>query len=236
MLDTLTYFVLVPMVYAAALVFLLGSAWRIYGIMRRPAFAPTLKIFPERRPAWLFALADAFLLPMVRRHNPVLWFVLMLLHATIILLVLGHLELFADMPWLQVWPHEVFLGAGFVGGLSFLALIFLLFRRFAPPAKDLSVPEDYFLLIVLLLTVVFGSEMHLARRLYDFSSMGVAEYREYLMSLVRLSPSIDAVTASGHSFMLALHVFFANVFIMVFPFSKMMHAVLSIPANMMRRR
>lgn len=235
-MESVTYFVLVPMVYAAACVFVSATAWRIFGIMRRPAFAPTLKIFPERRPAWLHALADAFLLPMVRRHNPVLWFFLMLLHAAIGLLVLGHLELFADMPWLQVWPHEVFLGAGFAGVAAFACLLFLLFRRFVPPAKDLSVPEDYFLLIVLLLTVVFGSEMHLARRIYDFSSMGVAEYREYLMSLVVFAPSIDAVTGSGHSFMLTLHVFFANVFIMVFPFSKMMHAVLSVPANMMRRR
>ena len=232
----LTYFVLVPMVYAAILVFVLGTVWRLYSILRRPAFVPTLKIYPERSPAWLYALTDAFLLPMVRRHNPVLWVFLMLLHANIGLLILGHLELFAEMPWLQVWPHEVFLGAGFVGVLSFACLLYLLFRRFVPPAKDLSVPEDYFLLIVLLLTVVFGAEMHLARRIYDFSSMGVPEYREYLMSVVRLAPSVDAVTGSGHSFMLALHVFFANIFIMVFPFSKMMHAVLSVPANMMRRR
>ena len=235
-MDTLTYVVLVPMVYVAAFVFLAGTVWRISEIVRRPAFAPTLKIFPTREPAWLYALTDAIFLPMVRRHNPVLWFFLILLHTCIILLVLGHLELFAEMPWLQVWPHEVFLGAGFVGVAGFFCLLFLLFRRFAPPAKDLSVPEDYFLLVVLLLAVVFGSEMHLARRLYDFSSMGVPEYREYLMSLVLFAPSIDAVTGSGHSFMLTLHVFFANIFIMVFPFSKMMHAVLSIPANMMRRR
>ena len=235
-MDTLTYVVLVPMVYVAAFVFLAGTVWRISAIVRRPAFAPTLKIFPAREPAWLYALTDAIFLPMVRRHNPVLWVFLILLHTCIILLVLGHLELFAEMPWLQVWPHEVFLGAGFVGVAGFFCLLFLLFRRFAPPAKDLSVPEDYFLLVVLLLTVVFGSEMHLARRLYDFSSMGVPEYREYLMSLVRFAPSIDAVTGSGHSFMLVLHVFFANIFIMVFPFSKMMHAVLSIPANLMRRR
>lgn len=235
-MDKLTYFVLVPMVYLAVFVFLLGTAWRIARILGRPAFGPTLKIYPERKPAWLYALGDAFLLPMVRRHNPVLWVFLMLLHVCIGLLVLGHLELFAEMPWQQLWPHEVFLGAGWAGVLSFVCLLFLLFRRFVPPAKDLSVPEDYFLLIVLLLAVVFGSQMHLARRLYDFSSMGVSEYREYLMSLVSLAPSVDAVTGSGHSFMLTLHVFFANLFLMVFPFSKMMHAVLSIPANMMRRR
>ena len=235
-METLTYVVLVPMVYGAAFTFLAGLVWRVWGIMRRPAFAPTLKIYPERRPAWLHALHDAFLMPMVRRHNPVLWAFLMLLHGTIALLILGHLELFAPMPWLQAWPHEIFLGAGFLGVINFACLAFLLLRRFVPPAKDLSVPEDYVLLLVLLLAVVFGSQMHLARRLYGFDGLAVPEYREYLMSLIRLAPSVDSVTGSGHAFLLTLHVFFANIFIAVFPFSKMMHAVLSIPANMMRRR
>ncbi len=235
-MEALTYFVLVPMVYAAFLAFVCGVIWRVGGILRRPSFAPTLKLYPEREPAWLHALGDAFLMPMVRRHNPVLWIFLMALHVCLLLLVLGHLELFADMAWLQVWPHDIFLGAGFVGVIGFVCLLFLLFRRFVPPAKDLSVPEDYFLLIALLLAVVFGAEMHLARRLYFFDSMGVAEYREYLMSLVRFEPSIEPVSGSGHSFMLVLHVLFANLFIMFFPFSKMMHSILSIPANMLRRR
>ena len=58
-METLTYVVLVPMVYGAAFTFLAGVVWRVWGIMRRPAFAPTLKIYPERRPAWLHALHDA---------------------------------------------------------------------------------------------------------------------------------------------------------------------------------
>ena len=235
-MDTLTYLVLVPMTYAAVLVFAVGMVWGVARIMRRPAFVPSLKIYPERRPASLYALRDALLMPMVLRHNPVLWVVLMLFHGSVAVLAFGHLELFAEMSWLQFWPHEVFAGGGFTGVTSFVCLLFLLFRRFVPPAKDLSVPEDYFLLIILLLTVIFGVEMHLARRLYDFGSLGVSEYREYLMSLLRLRPSVEAVTSSGHSFMLVLHVFFANLLLMVFPFSKMMHFVLSIPANMLRRR
>lgn len=235
-MEVLTYLVLVPMTYAAALIFAVGMVWGLVRIMRRPAFVPSLKLYPERRPGWLFALADALFMPMVRRQSPVLWVALMLFHLSVLVLALGHLELFADMPWLQIWPHEIFAGAGLTGVTAFVCLLFLLFRRFVPPAKDLSVPEDYFLLIILLLTVVFGAEMHLARRLYGFDSIGVVEYREYLMSLVRLTPSVASVTGSGHSFMLVLHVFFANLLLMIFPFSKMMHFVLSIPANMLRRR
>lgn len=235
-MDTFTYAVLVPMVYAAFLVFVCGTAWQIIRLRSRPSFKPSLKLYPERHPAWLHALGDAFLMPMIRKQKPVLWFILMLMHACFLLLILGHLELLADMPWLQIWPHEIFVGAGYVGVLSFICLVLLLFRRFVPPSKDLSVPEDYYLLIVLILAVVFGSEMHLARRLYLYDSMGVAEYRAYLMSLVQLRPDLEAISASGHRFMLVLHVLFANLFLIFFPFSKMMHSILSIPANMLRRR
>jgi hypothetical protein len=40
---------------------------------------------------------------------------------------------------------------------------------------------------------------------------------------------------SGHSFMLVLHVFFANLFLMFFPFSKIMHSFFALPMNKLRR-
>jgi nitrate reductase gamma subunit len=64
----------------------------------------------------------------------------------------------------------------------------------------------------------------------------VEDYREYLMSLLVLQPYLpDAVTASGHSFMLVLHIFFANLFLIFFPFSQSMHSFLSLPMNKLRR-
>jgi nitrate reductase gamma subunit len=42
------------------------------------------------------------------------------------------------------------------------------------------------------------------------------------------------VTESGHSFMLVLHVFFANLFLLFFPFSQSMHSFLSLPMNKLR--
>jgi nitrate reductase gamma subunit len=35
--------------------------------------------------------------------------------------------------------------------------------------------------------------------------------------------------------MLLLHVFFANLFLMFFPFSQLMHSILSLPMNKLRR-
>jgi nitrate reductase gamma subunit len=160
----------------------------------------------------------------------------MAFHVCLLLLLIGHLELIADFEVFQIIPHEVFLGNGIVGLVSAVCLLYLLFRRLISPVKDLSVPEDYYLLILLFLIVIFGSEMDWARRWYYYGEMTVEDYRTYLYSLLTLKPELPyAATFSGHSFMLVLHVFFANLFLMFFPFSQLMHTIFSIPMNKLRR-
>jgi nitrate reductase gamma subunit len=230
------YFILVPMVYIAAAVFVVGIAVRLIKIWREPKHPTTLQIFPAKRPSWLLSLYDAFLFPTIRRHKPVLWVFLMAFHVCLLLLLIGHLELIADFEVFQIIPHEVFLGNGIVGLVSAVCLLYLLFRRLISPVKDLSVPEDYYLLILLFLIVIFGSEMDWARRWYYYGEMTVEDYRTYLYSLLTLKPELPyAATFSGHSFMLVLHVFFANLFLMFFPFSQLMHTIFSIPMNKLRR-
>ena len=236
MVDTIYYFVLVPMVYTAFAVFIIGTILRLVKMFGEPPHPATLQIFPAKRPGWLLVLYDTFLFPTVRKHKPVLWVFLLAFHIALLLLIIGHLELFAEISIFQIIPHEVFLGQGFVGLILAIALLFFLFRRLFSPIKELTVPEDYFFLILLFLIVIFGSEMDWARTWYAYEEMTVEDYRTYLMSLLVLRPELpDSLTVSGHSFMLLLHIFFANIFIMLFPFSSMMHAFLSIPVNKLRR-
>ncbi|MFC1579435.1 respiratory nitrate reductase subunit gamma [Thermodesulfobacteriota bacterium] len=235
-METIYYIILVPMVYLAFGIFFVGTAIRLYQLFRTPKNPATLQIYPEKRPKWLWALHDTFLLPTVRRHNPVMWVFLMAFHICFLLVIIGHLELFADFRIFQVIEHEIFLGRGFVGLILSIALLYFLFRRFLSPVRELSVPEDYYLLILLFLTVVFGSEMDWARRWYEYDGLTTEDYRTYLMGLLSLTPALeDSLTFSGHSFMLVLHVFFANLFLMFFPFSKIMHSFLSLPMNKLRR-
>jgi nitrate reductase gamma subunit len=227
---------MVPMVYVAFAVFLVGTASRLIGIARLPVYAPTLQVFPKRGSGWVLALYDSFTLPTVRKHNPLLWVFLTLFHICFFLLIIGHIELIAKIDAFQAIAHEIFLGKGFIGLILAIALLFFLFRRFVSPNRDLSVPEDYYLLILLFLTVIFGSEMDWARRWYGYSEITVQDYRAYLLSLLILKPVLpEAITGSGHSFMLVLHVFFANLFLIFFPFSKIMHAFLALPINKLRR-
>jgi nitrate reductase gamma subunit len=234
--EIVYYLVLVPMVYLACAVFVVGTLIRLVKILMEPRNPTTLQIYPEKRPRWLWALGDTFLLPTVRRHKPFFWVVLMLFHLAFLLIIIGHIELIAEIKPLQIIPHEVFLGGGFVGLVLCLAVLYFLFRRFASPTKDLSVPEDYYLLILLFLTILFGSQMNWARRWYGYDSITVDSYREYLSSLLALKPHVSSdLTAPGHSFMLVLHIFFANLFLMVFPFSQIMHSFFSLPMNKLRR-
>lgn len=235
-MHTVYYIILIPMVYVAFAVFFVGIATRLVKIFREPKNPSTLQIYPEKRHRWLWALHDTFLLPTVRRHNPGFWVFLMLFHICFLLLIIGHLELIYEFSIFQIIDHEVFLGRGFVGLILSLCVLFFLFRRFASPVKELSVPEDYYLLILLFLTVFFGSQMDWARRWYEYGNLSVEDYRHYLFSLVYLRPELSSeLTESGHSFMLVLHVFFANLFLMFFPFSQLMHSFLSLPMNKLRR-
>jgi nitrate reductase gamma subunit len=224
------------MVYAAFAVFFLGTGTRVVKMFREPRHPSTLQIFPERKPSWLWALHDTFLLPTVRRHNPVLWIFLILFHLSFLLLIVGHLELFNGFDFLQVISHEIFLGNGFVGLALAVSLLFFLFRRFLSPVRELSVPEDYYLLVLLFLAVLFGSMMDWARGWFEYDDIMVEDYRAYLSSLFFLKPELGSnLPMSGHAFMLVLHVFFANLFLIFFPFSKVMHSFFSLAMNKLRR-
>jgi len=220
----------------AFLVFFVGTGIRLVMIFREPRHPTTLQIYPERHPKLFWTLHDTFLLPSVRRHNPLLWIFLMLFHVCFLFLIIGHLELIGEIGIFQIVQHEIFLGKGYIGLILSVALLFFLFRRFMSPNRELSIPEDYYLLILLFLTVLFGSQMDWARILYDYSELTVEDYREYLSSLLYLRPALpENLLFSGHAFMLVLHVFFANLFLMFFPFSKIMHSFFAMSLNRLRR-
>jgi nitrate reductase gamma subunit len=234
--QTIYYFILVPMVYIAFGVFVAGTIIRLIKIFTSPPHPTTLQIYPEKKYKWLGALYDALSFSTVRRHKPLFWFFLVLFHIGLVLLFIGHLELIWDIDIFQVIPHEVFLGKGFVGLILVVSLLYFLFRRFLSPVKELSVPEDYYLLILLFLIVLFGSQMDWARRWYGYGELTLEDYRDYLTSLIMFKPELPyAATFSGHSFMLVLHVFLANIFLIFFPFSQSMHSFLSLPINKLRR-
>jgi nitrate reductase gamma subunit len=234
--ETVYYIVLVPMVYLAFAVFIIGTIFRFFKVVSAPPNPSPLNIFPKKRLSWLRALGDAFLFPTVRRHKPVLWGFLIVFHVMILLLIIGHIELFRDFSLFQIIEHDIFLGHGFVGLVFILCLVYFILRRFKSPVRELSVPEDYMLLLLLLLTALFGSQLDWGRTWYYYGELTPEDYREYLTSMILFRPEVPfSIMSTGHSFMLVLHVFFANLFLMFFPFSHLIHAIFSIPMNRLRR-
>jgi nitrate reductase gamma subunit len=231
---------MVPMLYAAIVILITGTVVRLIKISLAPISKRiTLHVFPEKRSKLLAILSDIFLFPgITRKKDPTYWVFFSLFHFAIFFLFLGHLELIADIKAIQLVKHKIFLGKGLLGLLLVVSLAFFLFRRFKSPYRELSVPEDFILILGLLVTVFFGAHMNLATL---YSSYGfdipVEAYRAYLGSLIRFSPTIPAeISGSPHQVILVIHILLANILFIYFPFSKVMHSVLAFFSNAIKRR
>jgi len=238
MWNKIYYFAMVPMVYGSFMILMLGLVFKLMIILLSPKVSATMGVFPRHVPAALGAVKDAFLAPAAFRKDKLFWFFIIAFHAAIILLVIGHLELIKEFRLFQVIPHEVMIGAGFVGVILIISTVYFLFRRFRSPYREISIMEDYILLILLFLTMLIGSHLHLAAR-YGVAGFDipVSEYRVYLGSLVSLAPVIpDSITGSPHYVLVALHIFLANLVIALLPFTKMIHAVFTFFAQSIARR
>lgn len=236
MWDTLYYFIMVPMVYIAFATLVLGLLFKFAVVFFSPGIKGTLGTYPRRLPRMLGIIKDAFAVPTAFNKTKVFWFFIVVYHVAFVLLFIGHLELIREFKVLQIIPHRVFLGAGWVGIALIVSVLYFLFRRFRSPHNAISVPEDYLLLILLFLTLFFGSHMNLASRHLDFQ-FDLAKSREYLNALFTFKPANPSdIVSPYHNVMLALHVLFANLFMMLFPFSKMVHSVFAFCSLNLKRK
>lgn len=226
------------MVYIAAAIFIIGILFKLFMVIVSPPITGTLGLFPRKIPGPIGILKDSLLVPTAWRHSKIFWFFIIAFHLAFLLLFIGHLELIREFKIIQVIRHEVFLGAGFVGIVLIITTLYFLFRRFSSPVRGISVPEDYILLLLLFLTMIFGSHLHLAAR-YTESGLDiqVEDYRTYLSSLVAFKPLVpEEISDSPHYVLVVLHIFFANLFLIFFPFSKMIHSVFTFAAHILKRK
>lgn len=236
-LDKIDYFIMVPMVYLALLFCLIGIVWRIVAIYRAPAQPYSLKIFPASKSPGLRAVADAFTMPQVRRHKPLFWVFLMIFHIGFLLLILGHLDI---LPQISLVPEASrdMLGAGIVGVAVTLPLFYFLFRRFKSPNREITVPADYLLLILIIFLCLFGDLMSWGNSwTANGFVMTKADFSQYFNGLVHFTFDDPRFVLPGsHYHFAVIHVLLANLFFIILPFSKVAHAFFSIPINLLRRK
>ncbi len=238
MWNSIYYFVMVPMVYIAFATLILGILFKFMLVVFSPPIPGALGIFPRKLPKPLGVLKDSFLITAAWRSSKIFWLVIVAFHMAFLLLIIGHLELIKDFKIIQVISHEVFLGAGWVGIVLTFTTLYFLMRRFSSPVRQISIPEDYILLIVLFLTFIFGSHMHLAARYSESGfDIQVGDFRAYLSSLFAFNPIIpEEISESPHYILLVIHIFLANLFMIFFPFSKMIHSVFVFFAHKIKRK
>ena len=111
-----------------------------------------------------------------------------------------------------------------------VTLTYYLFRRLTSPYKEISVPEDFILLFLLILVVVMGDHMRFIGKAH------AADYRIYFQSLVAFKPAFpQALAGSSTKWAFDFHILFANLLIIYLPFTKLVHVIATFPANLARR-
>jgi nitrate reductase gamma subunit len=238
-MDWVSYLVAGLMVYLAVAVFVIGTVYQIYHWFHAPRTRVKTGYFPKPESAgarWTKVAEDSFLFPQMIQFDRWMWVFTILFHFGLLGAFVGHLRLFQEFTPLakalgpKGMEHFSSWSGGFMGIVLIVGLIYYLVRRLKFPYKELSVPEDYVLLTLLILTVIMGNLIRF------FGNIQVTDYRAYLHSLFVFRPSFPlTLAASSTKWAFVSHVLFANLLFICFPFSKLIHVIATFPANLARR-
>lgn len=237
LLSKVEYGIMVPMVYFALAFCLLGIILRIASILRAPSQPYSLRIFPASKRPRLTALAETFAMPQICRHQPLFWVFLVIFHISLLLLIFGHLDILPNISLVPETSRHM-LGAGIVGVGVTLPLFYFLSRRFKSPNREITVPADYLLLILILFLCLFGDMMSWGN---SWTANGFVmtkqDFAQYFNGLIRFTFADPRLVLQGsHYHFIVIHVLLANIFFILLPFSKVVHAFFTLPINLLRRR
>lgn len=237
-MDTFSFIVAGIMVYIAVAVFIGGMIYQITGWFRAPKSSVRLGLFPRPKTKtgrFFKVLKDSFIFPQSYSVDKATWIFAIVFHGALLAILLAHFRLVREFtPLVKLLGLDGLdslsaLGGKTLGIIIIFPVLFYLFRRFITPHKELSVPEDYFLVIILICIIAFGDHLRF------FGDFHVADYREYVQSLLVFKPYYpEAIASSSSRIVLSLHVMFVNILVIYFPFSKLMHIVGTFAANKVR--
>lgn len=237
-MGTFSFIVAGIMVYIAVAVFIGGMIYQITGWFRAPKSPVRLGLYPRPKTKtgrFFKTIKDSLIFPQSYAVDKATWIFAIVFHGSLLVILLAHFRLVREFtPLVRLFGLEGMdtlsaLGGKTLGIIIIFPVLFYLFRRFMTPHKDLSVPEDYVLIIILILIIAFGDHLRF------FADFHVQDYREYVQSLLVFKPSFpEAIANSDAKIVLSLHVMFVNIFVIYFPFSKLMHIIGSFAANKVR--
>jgi len=202
------------LLYLALAVFGLGLAMRIWRYSRipTPLKIPTMPAPLNKGGVALRLLRETVLFESLFKANRWTWVFAWMFHAGFLIVVLAHLRYFTQPVWTWVAllsPYST--AAAFI---MMAGLAGLLIRRLAVArVRYISTPSDYLMLVLLLLLAASGLLMR-----YFFYTDILAVQR-FASSLFQLKFS-----ALPGDFVFLLHVTLVSILLLIFPFSKLLHA------------
>ena len=213
-LWTLFSYIIIGLAYFAAITFILGLIWRLWGYLRVPMPWPEVTTpAPEAEGgAVTRVISDVILFPNLFKADKFLWGGAWLFHIALGAILFRHLRYFTyPVPSLVLSMETVALFFGYLFGL---ATLYLFWRRLAlPRTLYLSGLPDYFALV--LLGAITGTGLMVSYWAHAY----LVEVKAFMLGLLTLHP----VAPPYHPLFL-LHFFLVLLLMIYFPFSKLLHA------------
>lgn len=151
-----------------------------------------------------------------------LWVFALIFHYSFLVVFLRHFRLFVDpvpafVSMLEFWDGILQIGAPVLFQSSIMLVVgvtLLLLRRLViPQMRYLSLPADYFPLLLILGVAISGILLR------HFAKTDVMAVRELTVGLFELKPEVP----EGIGTMFYIHLFLISSLLFYFPFSKLMH-------------
>jgi nitrate reductase gamma subunit len=205
--------------YIALPVFVAGMGYRFWIWSRTPQPAK-LTLFPAGN-ALRGVLAETFFFPSLFRGDRLLWSLAWLFHATLALVLLGHIRVFSSiidraLELAGMSPQAIDLLSSRAGGLAGIVLLatglLLLARRLAVRrVREISGLPDFLAPLLLVGVIVTGDLLRFG------APFDLQQTRLWASSLLRFSPLVPDDGA------FLLHLTLAQILIVFIPFSKILH-------------
>lgn len=209
-MGTLLSFIL----YATLIVFVLGTLRRMlrYATTPAPLKIPTTPA-PTTRTGVVFRLGrEVVLFESLFKASKWTWLFGWLFHAGLFLVLLAHLRYFTEPVWW--WVALIAQFSPYAGMMMMVGLAGLLIRRFAVGrVRYISAPSDFLMLVFLMAIAGSGLVMR-----YWFHA-DIVQVKQFALSLL----SFEFGFLSFNQ-VLVMHLFLVAVLMLIFPFSKLLHA------------
>jgi nitrate reductase gamma subunit len=218
----LEFIILGLLPYVTVLVFVIAMVYRIRVWIKTPQpGAMTLFPAPKGSAATFWGvIKESLLFPGLFKGDKLLWVFAWLFHATLALIVIGHVRVFADFPrlWAALGIDADRMSAVSGGAAGLIIMVFailLLVRRFTiGRVREITNFADILALLLVVAILVTGNAMRFGEH-FDLETT-----RLYFAQMATFSLSASSLPASS---MFTLHFLLAQVLIMFIPFSKIMH-------------